>query len=141
MSGTRDKISELGKNTRFPHNDPTKGGRRPSIRKQLQELALLDGEITFPKKQVKKIHEDGKVTLIIPKEQQLAMKLFALAMGSKDNTAINAIKTIMEQFDGKPLQPVADVTGEMSMDDKLARLRDLEQRAIANIPDEDNEDE
>lgn len=126
MAGSKDNIVELGKNTQFPHNDPTKGGRKPSIKKQLKLLALSDGAIKFPPEQVKTIHKDGSVTLIIPTEIQLAMKLVSIAMSGKNNTTLNAIKTIMEHFDGKPVQPIENVNETMSMDEKLRKLEELE---------------
>ena len=101
------KIGEdknVGKDTRFPHNDPTKGGRKPSIKKQLKELLLQDGQVKIESKQVVGIEEDGSVIIKLPTEMQLAMKLKQLAMSGKNATTLNAIKTIMEQLDGKPNQ-------------------------------------
>lgn len=103
----------IGKATRFPHNDPTKGGRKPSIRKQLVELMEQDGKITIPSKQIVTVNDDGSVTMILPTQMQLAMKLTSWAMSSKGGDSIKSIQMIMEQMDGKPKQEIdVNPTGE-----------------------------
>ena len=96
----------VGKSTQFPHNDPTKGGRKPSIRKQLQELLAEEGEIVIPANQVIAINNDGSATIKLPTEMQLAMKLKSWAMSKRGADSIKAIQMIMEQIDGKPMQPI-----------------------------------
>ena len=105
MGGRKD-IAEDGKATQFPHNDPTKGGRKPSIRKQLAELMEKDGRITIPAKQVVKVNDDGSVTMVLPTQMQLAMKLTSWAMSNKGGDSIKSIQMIMEQMDGKPKQEI-----------------------------------
>lgn len=107
MSKGYKKIEpEDGKATQFPHNDPTKGGRKPSIRKQLEELMSKEGKITIPAKQVTKIDEDGNVTIVLPTQMQMAMKLASWAMSNKGTDSIKAIQMVMETLDGKPKQTI-----------------------------------
>lgn len=86
--------------------DPTKGGRKPSIRRQLNELLEQDGKVKINAKQVISIEEDGSVIIKLPTEMQLAMKLQQWALSKKGNDSIKAIQMIMEQIDGKPTQPI-----------------------------------
>ena len=99
-------LAEDSKATQFPHNDPTKGGRKPSIRKQLAELMQQNGKITIPAKQIVTVNDDGSVTMVLPTQMQLAMKLTSWAMSSKGGDSIKSIQMIMEQMDGKPKQEV-----------------------------------
>jgi len=99
-------LEQDGKATQFPHNDPTKGGRKPSIRKQLVELMEKDGQITIPSKQIVNLNDDGSVTMVLPTQMQLAMKLTSWAMSSKGGDSIKSIQMIMEQMDGKPKQEI-----------------------------------
>ena len=95
--------------------DPTKGGRKPSIKKQLKELLLQDGQVKIESKQVVSIEEDGSVIIKLPTEMQLAMKLKQLAMSGKNGTTLNAIKTIMEQLDGKPNQQLTQLISTINL--------------------------
>ena len=111
------KIGEdknIGKDTRFPHNDPTKGGRKPSIKRQLKELLEADGKIKIDAKQVISINEDGSVVIKLPTEMQLAMKLKQWALSKRGGDSLKAIQMIMEQVDGKPKQEIEtkDVSNE-----------------------------
>lgn len=111
--GKIGKDKSVGVSTRFPHNDPTKGGRRPSIRNQLKELLEKDGKVKINAKQVISIEGDGSVIIKLPTEMQLAMKLQQWALSKRGNDSIKAIQMIMEQIDGKPLQEIkqeGDVT-------------------------------
>lgn len=89
--------------------DAKKGGRKPSIKNQLKELLLSDGKLKIQAKDVISIEDDGSVIIQIPTQMQLAMKLKQLAMGGKNNVTLNAIKTILEQFDGRPHQTINNV--------------------------------
>lgn len=111
MSRGRKEIYKDGKATQFPHNDPTKGGRPVSIRKQLKDLLEAEGNVTMPANQVVKVNEDGSVILKLPTQMQLAMKLSSWAMSKKGNDSLKAIQMIMEQIDGKPHQ-TADIRTE-----------------------------
>ena len=118
---------DIGKDTRFPHNDPTKGGRKPSIRKQLSELLEKDGQITIPAKQIAKVNDDGGVTIILPTQMQMAMKLVSWAMQNKGSESLKAIQMIMEQIDGKPKQEIG-VSG--SLDGEVKRLTPEERKQL-----------
>ncbi len=87
-------------------NDPTKGGRPVSIRNQLKDLLEAEGNVTMPANQVVSINDDGSVTLKLPTQMQLAMKLSSWAMSKKGNDSLKAIQMIMEQIDGKPKQEI-----------------------------------
>ncbi len=104
--GKIGKDKNVGKDTRFPHNDPTKGGRKPSIRNQLKELLEKEGKIKIDAKQVVSIEDDGSVIIKLPTQMQLAMKLQQWALSKKGNDSIKAIQMIMEQIDGKPKQEI-----------------------------------
>lgn len=120
-------LAEDSKATQFPHNDPTKGGRKPSIRKQLVELMEKDGKITIPSKQIVTVNDDGSVTMVLPTQTQLAMKLTSWAMSSKGGDSIKSIQMIMEQMDGKPKQEI-DLSG--SLDNTVKRLTPEERKQL-----------
>ena len=103
--------------------DPTKGGRKPSIRKQLAELMKQDGKITIPAKQIVKVNDDGSVTMVLPTQMQLAMKLTSWAMSSKGGDSIKSIQMIMEQMDGKPRQEVEQTTEHVFKGDPFKEIR------------------
>lgn len=83
---------------------PKNPGRKPSIRKQLSELLLTDGEYLIQSENVVDVREDGSVIISVPTEMQLAIKLQKIATGNRANEALKAIQMIMEQIDGKPKQ-------------------------------------
>ena len=59
-------------------------------------------------------------------------------MGSKGNEAISAIKTIMEQIDGKPVQPIEDQTPQRKTESEIReRLIEL---GVIKPDEEENED-
>lgn len=89
--------------------DPTRGGRRPSIRTQIKDLLQAEGDLTIPANQIKKINQDGSVVMKVPTEMQIAMKLQSWAMSRRGSDSLKAIQMIMEQVDGKPDQKI-DVT-------------------------------
>ena len=116
-------LAEDSKATQFPHNDPTKGGRKPSIRKQLAELMQQNGKITIPAKQIVTVNDDGSVTMVLPTQMQLAMKLTSWAMSSKGGDSIKSIQMIMEQMDGKPKQEVEQTTEHLFKGDPFEQIR------------------
>ena len=116
-------LAEDSKATQFPHNDPTKGGRKPSIRKQLAELMQQNGKITIPAKQIVTVNDDGSVTMVLPTQMQLAMKLTSWAMSSKGGDSIKSIQMIMEQMDGKPKQEVEQITEHVFKGDPFEQIR------------------
>lgn len=85
-------------------NNINREGRPVSIRNQLKRLLEQDGKVTVPSSQVDKINDDGSVTLVLPTQDQLAMKLISWALSKKGVDSIKAIQMVMEQIDGKPKQ-------------------------------------
>jgi len=81
-------------------------GRPVSIRNQIKELLEKDGEITIPSNQIVKINDDGSITIKLPTQMQMAMKLSSWALSRKGNDSLKAIQIIMEQIDGKPKQEI-----------------------------------
>ncbi len=110
--GKEENFKGNTKATQFPHNDPTKGGRKPSIRNQLKELLTKNGKLKVAKENIISIEHDGSVIIKMPTEMQLAMKLKQIAMGGKNNNTLKAIQMIMEQIDGKPKQSIELETGK-----------------------------
>ena len=100
--------------------DTIKGGRKPSIKKQLQELLQANGEITIPKKNVIRVYKNGNVKLKLPTEMQLAMKLNSWALSQRGTDSIKALQLIMEQIDGKGTQPVE--LNAKGMDSSMAKV-------------------
>ena len=121
MSNNKNLVED-GKATRFPHNDPTKGGRKPSIKRQLKELMSQDGETKIPKDQVVSINDDGSVTLKLPTQMQMAMKLCSWAMSKKGNDSLKAIQMIIDQIDGKSPETVSQTNNYLVVyaDDSIA---------------------
>ena len=52
-----------------------KKGRPVSIRTQLKELLLNEGNLTIPSTQIVKVNDDGSIVMKVPTEMQLALKL------------------------------------------------------------------
>lgn len=80
-----------------------------SIKYQLKQMLLNDGEYAIPEKMLLRTEErDDKKYYVfrIPTEKALANKLLNLAMRS-NSTALRALQVIMEQLDGKPHQSIA----------------------------------
>ena len=109
--------------------DATKGGRNPSIRKQLSELMRSDGVYTIPSSQVLKINDDGSVEVDIPTSDQLSFKLIEWANSSKGSDSLKALQMIIEQIDGKPKQDI-DVSGNLGNRDNTVTVefRDFSER-------------
>jgi len=88
----------------FDKNPQNIGNRKPSLKKQLEKIALADGWLEFDKSDVEIL--DNVVRIKVPKEEQIALKVFDIAMGKNPTAAINAIKLYLETFDGKAKQEV-----------------------------------
>jgi len=112
-----DKINTNGLD-KNPQNI-NKKGQPVSIRAQLKDLLEADGNVTIPASQVIKVHDDGSVTLKLPTQMQLAMKLSSWAMSKKGNDSLKAIQMIMETIDGKPSQSVDHTTGGEKLINKM----------------------
>lgn len=93
----------VGKATQFPHNDPRKGGRKKSLRKDLRNILDQDGKMRIKVKDVVNTEENGDVIIRIPKNEALMLKLVKIAMGKTSNN-VRAIQMIMEHLEGKPTQ-------------------------------------
>ena len=110
MSGGNKKIHKHPKanSNGFSANPQNinREGRTVSIRQQLKDLLEAEGNVTMPANQVVSINDDGSVTLKLPTQMQLAMKLSSWAMSKKGNDSLKAIQMIMEQIDGKPDQKI-----------------------------------
>jgi len=109
-------------------------GRKPSLKKQLEKVALSDGWLTFDIKDVQ-ILED-KIKVKVPKEEAMALKMFQIAMGKNPNAAMNAIKLYLETFDGKANQNIRIKSeyDELTDDQINERLNKLK-----NFPDKEDE--
>ncbi|MXV39338.1 hypothetical protein GO491_11735 [Flavobacteriaceae bacterium Ap0902] len=129
MAKKEDNLLKGHPPTQFPHNDPTKGGRKPSIRKQLEDLLGSDGNLTMPASQVVKINNDGSVVLKVPTQMQMAMKLSSWAMSKKGNDSLKAIQMIMEQIDGKPKQTIDNQITEATVNP----YKDLPKEALEEM--------
>ncbi|MCP4181428.1 MAG: hypothetical protein GY756_27005 [bacterium] len=114
-----DKINSAG----FDKNPQNIGNKKPSIKNQLKELLEKDGALNIPAKSVLKINDDGSVTIKLPTEMQLAMKLKQWAMSKKGNDSLKAIQMIMEQIDGKPKQEVDTNIKTESIDTWLSKFK------------------
>ncbi len=88
-----------------PKNINTKG-RPVSVKAQLKNLLESEGEVVISKEQIKSINEDGSVTINLPTQDHLAMKLLSWSVSNKGNNSLKAIQMVMEQIDGKPNQKV-----------------------------------
>ena len=110
MAGGKGKIQEHPKanSNGFDKrpNDATKGGRKPSIRKQLEEMIGDNGNYTIAADQVLKVNDDGSVLVDIPTANKLTLKLLQWADSNKGNDSLKALQMIMEQIDGKPKQEI-----------------------------------
>lgn len=100
----KDLIKQ-GRNTRFPNNDPRKGGRKPSLRKDLERLLDNDGKLQIAAKNVLSIQPDGSVIVQLPEREALMARLVQIAHGKSSN-ALKAIDMIITHLEGKPKQPV-----------------------------------
>ena len=97
----------IGKDTRFPHNDPTKGGRRPKIYNILkdkgyskEDVRACFGELSFyTKSELNEVLQNKELPII----QQIVANQFLEALKGGD---WGKIKEILEHSIGKPTQPI-----------------------------------
>ena len=85
-----------------------KKGAPVSIKNQLKELLLNDGELPIPADQflrMKKSNEKEYYIFKIPTQDALALRLLSIAM-SKNTSGFNALKLLLETFDGKATQVI-----------------------------------
>jgi len=122
MGGNKNIHNHKNANTNGFDKNPqniNKKGQPVSIRAQLKDLLEADGNVTIPASQVIKVHDDGSVTLKLPTQMQLAMKLSSWAMSKKGTDSLKAIQMIMETIDGKPDQSVDHTTGGEKLINKM----------------------
>lgn len=81
--------------------DAVKGGRVPSIKKELAKVLQSDGIIIYKRSQVIDI-TDEQVRIKVPKKEALANKMLQWAMSNKSK-GFDALKYISEMYDGKPV--------------------------------------
>lgn len=108
MSGKEENFGDKKNSNGFkdnPENINTKG-RPISIRATLREILGKKGKLFIPKEQI--IHYDKKkgVTISVPDEMHLALKLKEWAFSTKGYDSLKAIQMIMEHIDGKPSQSI-----------------------------------
>ena len=82
-----------------------KKGRGISIKNQLKEILLKDGELPIPITALVKQTETHYI-FKLPTQEALALKLVNTAM-SKGTNGFNALKLMLETFDGKAKQEIA----------------------------------
>jgi len=82
----------------------SKSGRGVSIKNQLKEVLLKQGELPIPKDQLVR-QTDTHYIFKLPTQEALALKLVNMAM-SKNSNGFNALKLMLETFDGKAQQTV-----------------------------------
>jgi hypothetical protein len=76
-----------------------KKGRPISIKNQLKELLVKDGELPIPKTAFVR-ETDSHYFFKLPTQQALALKLVNMAM-AKGANGFNALKLLLETFEGK----------------------------------------
>ena len=122
MAGGYKKIHKHPKvNTngldKHPENINRKG-RPVSIKNEIKQVLLKDGEIPIPKSVL--VKETAEYYIFkVPTQEALAMKLISMAM-SKGNNSFNALKLLMETFDGKATQKIDAV-----IDDSRTNIADV----------------
>ncbi len=110
MPGGKGKIRPQDGKQFSSTYQPAKNGRKPSIKNQLSDLLMKDGVLLIPNAQI--IEKTAKgVKIKLPKQEAIAFKLISWAMSNKGGDSIKAIQMIMEQFDGKPNQPLSGPGG------------------------------
>ena len=103
--------------------DAIKGGRKPSIRKQLIEMVGDNGTYTIAAEQILNINKDGSVEVDIPTSERLVLKLMEWVDSDKGSNSLKALQMIMEQIDGKPKQEVEQTTEHLFKGDPFEQIR------------------
>lgn len=97
-------IKEAGKATQFPHNDPTRGGRKKSIRNTLREALDKGTEIVIPAKDVVEVRKNGDIVIKGTNRDVIVQKLLKMATSNEGQNA-RALQMVIEHDSGKPTQP------------------------------------
>lgn len=103
MPAGNEKIAELGKNTRFTSENQPKN-RGVSIKNEVRKFLEVNGRYRIEAKDVIEINEDGSVDVRMTKKEAIAKKILKIASKGSNSTTLNAIKMLIEHFDGKPIQ-------------------------------------
>ena len=131
MPGGKGKIKPEDNTNGFQKNPQNinKKGTPISIKNQLKELLLNEGELPIPASSlIKEIEKDGIKYYIfkIPTQNALAMRLLSIAM-SKNTSGFNALKLLLETFDGRAVQEILtpDLKIELTDQERKARIDEL----------------
>lgn len=81
-----------------------KGGKAVSIRRQLKDLLDKDGLLVIPAAQIIETKKDGSVLVNLPTQDKVAMQVIRWAMSGDFRASLPALKMLIEQIDGKPMQ-------------------------------------
>ena len=103
-----------------------KKGAMPSFKRKFMELSEKEGgKVLIPEKDVKRIERDNGIfySFNMPTMDALVLRLMTIAKGGKSNDALNAIKYLWDQFDGKAKQTIDLNLPEMPKYD-LTKLND-----------------
>lgn len=80
------------------------GGRKPSIKTQLQKVLDSDGTFTIKAKRVIEVKKNGDVVIEVPKAEMIALKLTDWVINGKGSESIRAINMMIEHLEGKAKQ-------------------------------------
>ena len=131
-----DKINSNGFDKR--PEDATKGGRPISFKKIAADQLGEDGEFLISKDSfIEEVTRD-KITYFvfkIPKVQQLTFRLLTLAMSNKKDS-FNALKFLIEMFDGKAKQSV-DIESPKGTMSPIPNLNAEQIKKINDVLEED----
>ena len=73
-----------------------KKGRPSSLKKELRNLLLADGEIEIKAENIIQINDDGSVSIKISTSESLVLKLLQIASSGKNSNTLKAIQMIFE---------------------------------------------
>ena len=77
-----------------------------SFRNEFKKMLESDGTMVLQADHIKKIHEDGRVTINVPKKEMLVLKALNWAMGNKGAESTKMIQWVVEMFEWKAKQNV-----------------------------------
>ena len=119
MPGGRGKLKGAIDGNGFENNPQNinRKGQPPSIRRQLKDLMQVEGEMVILAEDIIKTNKDGSVVVKVTTQLALARKLEKWAVSNKGPESLKAIQMIMEQIDGKPMQPI-EVTPKVNIEPK-----------------------
>ena len=145
MDKKEEKYENLKKNSfaNHPERINKKGrGKSISLKREMSKILKHDGKITFKGDQIiamgerkfNKSHKESWVTVKVPNEMLLAMKLLKMATGDpRSPNTFQSLKLLLEQYDGKPMQNV-----DISSNGKEI-LQDIKVAIINNASHHDTE--